>query len=360
MPEAQTVDVEALLSPIEGPDNCGQLSRFDPVFDEIRKARSEENRDALEGGAVQADWRLVIARTSDVLQKRAKDLMMGAYLTEALSEANGFAGLRDGLRVVTGLLERFWEGVHPRVEEGDVERRLAPLIWMTDADRGSRLPNRLRELPIMISEDGQPKLSVAFSKSAYAAPKAESESDSVYEQRRAQAEQRAKTFQDAVAATPVGVFGGLRGDIDSATAEVTRFNQVLNDKFGTDGPSVGALREALEDCGLLVTKIFKDKGGDVQVPVEGGVAQNNGTPGTATAEQAGAIAGPIRSRQDALKRLQEVAAFFRQTEPHSPIPYLIERAIAWGGLSLEQLIPELVKDSSTRDQIKDLLGFKRE
>ena len=67
----------------------------------------------------------------------------------------------------------------------------------------------------------------------------------------------------------------------------------------------------------------------------------------------------MRSRDDALRRLSEVSAFFRQTEPHSPIPYLIERAVCWGSLTLEQLLQELIKDSNTRDQVGELLGFKR-
>jgi len=356
MAKDATVEVEALLSPIEGDDPCGGMSRFDPIFDEIKKARSEENRDAIEGGAVQADWRLVIARTGEALQSRAKDLMLAAYLTEALSEAEGFAGFRDGLRVVTGLLERFWDGVYPRIEEEDLDRRLAPLMWMTEAERGSRLPNRLRELPIIPPLDGGRGLSLAFSKSIYAQPKGENESDSTYEQRRAESEKRAKMFQDAVAAAPVTVFGTLRGDLDDCLVEVTRFKQVLDNRFAANSPSVSSLREALEDCNALANKIFKDKGG---VPDDGKSATTEGGDQLGAQSVERTITGPIKSRDDALRRLSEVSAFFRQTEPHSPIPYLIERAVFWGGLSLEQLLQELIKDSGTRDQVGELLGFKR-
>lgn len=355
-----TIDVEALLNPIDAANPCGELSRFDPVFDDIRKARTEENRDAIEGGVVQADWRLVIARASDILQKKAKDLMIAAYLTEALSEAQGFAGFRDGLRIVTGLLERFWDAVYPRIEEGDLERRLAPLIWMTEAERGSRLPNRLRDLAIVPPLDGGRGLSLSFSKSTYATPKGESETDAVYEKRRSEAEQRAKAFQDAVTAAPVLPFGVLRAEVEECLAEVARFKHVLDERFGTNGPNVTPLREALEDCAALASKIFKDKGGVIEQGTT--VVQDDGSPvdgGGEVGTVERVISGPIRSREDALKRLNEVAAFFRQTEPHSPIPYLIERAVAWGGLTLEQLLPELIKDSGTRDQIGDLLGFKR-
>lgn len=350
-----TVDVSALLSPIGGDDPCGTLSRFDPVFDEIRRARVEESRDAIDARPVQADWRTVIAKASDTLQHRAKDLMIAAYLTEALTEAEGFAGFRDGLRVVNGLLEQYWDGVYPRIEEGDMDRRLAPLIWLTERERGSRLPNRLRDYPIVPALDDTNRLSLSFSQSTYAAPKTQTESDALYEKRRADAEERARILQEAIAAASVTSFATVREDLVECLSEITRFAQMLDGRFGANGPNTKPLREAIEDCSGFATKLFKDKGGGIEVAqaAEGVMADAQ------TDVPAVGLKGPIGSRDDALRRLTEVAVFFRQTEPHSPIPYLIERAVAWGGLTLEQLLQELVKDSGTRDQIGDLLGFKR-
>jgi hypothetical protein len=37
-----------------------------------------------------------------------------------------------------------------------------------------------------------------------------------------------------------------------------------------------------------------------------------------------------QSRADALRRLAAVAAYFRRTEPHSPVSYLVQRAVRWG------------------------------
>jgi type VI secretion system protein ImpA len=60
-----------------------------------------------------------------------------------------------------------------------------------------------------------------------------------------------------------------------------------------------------------------------------------------------------------VRRLAEVAVYFRQAEPHSPVSYLVERASSWARMSFEELLAELVKDSGTRDQIGELLGIKR-
>jgi type VI secretion system protein ImpA len=82
---------------------------------------------------------------------------------------------------------------------------------------------------------------------------------------------------------------------------------------------------------------------------------------TATAAENGAArggaAGALVTRDDAFRRLQEIAEFLRRTEPQSPIPCLIERAISWGQMPFERLLQEMVKDKAARGQVIDLLGI---
>ncbi|MFV9616772.1 MAG: ImpA family type VI secretion system protein, partial [Gammaproteobacteria bacterium] len=68
--------------------------------------------------------------------------------------------------------------------------------------------------------------------------------------------------------------------------------------------------------------------------------------------------GPVNSRADAFKKLTEISEFFRKTEPHSPISYILERAVKWGDMSLNDLIKELIPDSSARDTYGSLTGIK--
>jgi len=73
---------------------------------------------------------------------------------------------------------------------------------------------------------------------------------------------------------------------------------------------------------------------------------------------AAASGGSIRARQDALRRLAEVADYFRRTEPHSPVSYLVQRAIAWGHMPLETWLGEVIKDSSLLESLRETLGLK--
>ena len=48
----------------------------------------------------------------------------------------------------------------------------------------------------------------------------------------------------------------------------------------------------------------------------------------------------------------------RRLEPHSPIPYLLERAVTLGALSFPDLMKELVRDANVLAAMSRELGIK--
>src|SRR5580704_2481941 len=109
------------LGPILGDNPGGSDLRYDPVFDKIKEARREDD-DAPQGDwqttRKTADWTLVIKLTKDALSKKSKDLQVAAWLTEALLRREGFAGLRGGLDLMTGLLDQYWDTLYPEIDDG--------------------------------------------------------------------------------------------------------------------------------------------------------------------------------------------------------------------------------------------------
>ncbi|WP_314439190.1 type VI secretion system protein TssA [Massilia timonae] len=131
----QRDELEQLLQPISEYYPSGPPIRFDPIFTRIRLAREEEDpglpMGAWERPLKRADWGYVEVACHGTLSGHAKDLQIAAWLTEAWCRQHGIEGLLRGLLLVQGLLERFWETVHPQVDEdGDAELRAAPLQWM--------------------------------------------------------------------------------------------------------------------------------------------------------------------------------------------------------------------------------------
>jgi len=66
----------------------------------------------------------------------------------------------------------------------------------------------------------------------------------------------------------------------------------------------------------------------------------------------------VSTKAEALNALTLVAEYFRKTEPHSPVSYLVQRAISWGGMDLNEWLNEVIKDDSTLSQLREGLGIK--
>jgi type VI secretion system protein ImpA len=66
----------------------------------------------------------------------------------------------------------------------------------------------------------------------------------------------------------------------------------------------------------------------------------------------------IHSRAEAYQLLAEVADFLARNEPHSPVPYLVSRAVTWGSMPLEALLPELVRNAGELAEIYRLLNLQ--
>ncbi|MFO0915405.1 MAG: type VI secretion system protein TssA [Pirellulales bacterium] len=362
MASDDVVDVALLGGPLAGGQPAGQDLRWDAVYDQIREARTESDRHILEGGEERtADWAKVIQLTTDVLASRSKDLMVAAWLTEALTMRHGFAGLRDGLRVMAELLERVWDDLYPLPDDGDLEPRVAPVAWLMDADRGARLPNRLRELPLIPDPDQRENFSWSYWKSRYTTPRGTDESDDVYAERQQESARREERFETGVQSTNVEQVMRLHGDLQGVREAFHELDRVATERFGDLAPGISGFRTALDEIATLVRRLARDKGGLVEGGAEADDRAAGGTEGSSDAQSApasrGGATGPIQSRDDAFRRLAEVSEYLRRTEPQSPIPLLIDRAILWGRMPFHKLLREIVKDSTARDQVRDLLGI---
>src|SRR6185295_13561551 len=98
---------ESLLQPIAGDNPAGESLQYSGLYDEIREARRADDNVGQGGDLKTSDWNEVLSLGTKALQERTKDLQVGAWLTEALLKLKGFAGLRDGLKLMGGLHHQF-------------------------------------------------------------------------------------------------------------------------------------------------------------------------------------------------------------------------------------------------------------
>lgn len=357
---------DELLQPIPGDNPAGAEMRYDPVYDKIKEARREDE-DIPQGEWTTtlktADWPQVIKLTKDTLAKKTKDLQLAAWLTEALLKREGFAGLRDGLDLLAGMVEQFWDTVYPELDEGDAEMRVAPLEWI-----GVRFDAFIRMVPV----DRQGHTTNQYKEARTVPTEAQAaESSEVAEKRNAMIAD-GKTTQEAIeagfTATPKAWYRTFIADIQGSIDALNALNDVANDKFGDVAPNFSKVLEALEEVQRTANAQLKRKlevdPDPVEVDVTAGAADAT-APAGATSGTTGAGAGAPRSlaaeptsADDAASRIVGAAKFLRQANPGSPAAYLMLRGFRWGELrSSTTLDPKLLEAPPTnvRTNLKGLL-----
>jgi len=354
MPTAPVIDVEALLAPIPGDNPAGRDVRYEGPYDQIQEARREDDGldrgDWVRGEAKTADWPGVIELCTTVLAKTSKDLQVAAWLTEALIAQHGFAGMRDAAALTHGLIERFWDGLHPT----DVEARIGPLSWM-----GAKLDVRLKAVPITGTDKGR-RFAWWHWQEAQAVDNLGRQRAEAKAAALAEGKVGGEQFAAAVAAAPRAHYDALLEDLTLAGCELEALARVVDTRFGDDAPSLLNLERTLGTCRELVAGIVAEKRKTDPDPVPaatvGDVASKSPLP-AAPAPVGGPVPFEPRDRTDALRRLDAVAAFFRRTEPHSPVAYLVERAARWGAMPLDGWLGEVIKDGGVLSTVRETLGI---
>jgi type VI secretion system protein ImpA len=359
------VDLDALLEPIPGENPSGESLRYSGLYDEIGEARRQDEN--LEQGAWQtelkvADYRRVIDLVVPALTSRTKDLQISVWLTEALAKQHGWVGLRDGLRLLIGLQDRFWDTLYPEIDEGDMEGRANAIGWLDT--QGIFV---LKAIPFTgatgygyFNWEDSKKFDIPDSMDGLP-----SEDQKRYQSLLQQAESERRVTSDLwrkeVAATRRAPMEQINSTLGECRSALVDLNRVVEEKFDRNqAPSLGNFMKALDEIQSQVTKLVEEKRIEEPDPVEEEAVVEGEVSGDGTGAgkaAAGSATGPIQSRKEALKRLADIAAYFHRTEPHSPVSYLVQRAVKWGNMPLETWLQDVIKDDAIISQLRQTLGF---
>lgn len=367
MATEQVIDVETILQPIAGDNPAGKDIRDGKDFDALKEARRQE--EVLSQGDWQreakvADWPKAIQIATKILTEQSKDLQVAVWLVEALIKRHGFAGLRDGLKILRGLHANFWDGLYPAIEDGDLEYRSGKLDALNKL-----LPFAVNNTPLVRASDGTSYTYVHWKESQDVenlrrAAASDSEKRRQLDEALKEGKLEGEKFDKAVAGTPLTHCSALLDQLSGCWDAYGQLDQVLEEKYGEAAPSLRAVKDAVGECRSLMSSIVKKKGGVgldvVEIAQAEAGTKEAGVAGFTATE--GGLSGGIepRDRVEALRRLTAVAEFFRKTEPHSPISYLVQRAARWGEMPLEEWLREVIKDDSVLGGVRETLGIKEE
>jgi type VI secretion system protein ImpA len=132
-------------------------------------------------------------------------------------------------------------------------------------------------------------------------------------------------------------------DAEYCYAMLAALERVVDTQLGADGPGFSTAREAVQ----TVVQNLAPYGSSVILS----------DAGEHVAGSAASVPGAaLQTRAQALQQLRLVADFFRRSEPHSPVAYLVERAANWGEMPLHVWLRAVIKDPATVAGLDELLG----
>lgn len=365
----QIFDIEYLSQAITEIEPAGRDLRTDTsptsLYYQIKDARAlarNAERKAAELNEEQnfnKEWQTVYKLGVEILGRHSKDLEIAAWLTEASLRLHQFAGLTAGFKLTTALLQRYWDDLYPRADEEGVSSKVAPIAGLNGYEVEGTLIVPIACLPIT---EGPVTYALWQYKQALEINKISD--PKLLEKRLSNGALTLAKVQASLAATPMSFYVNLRQNLQAAQVAFQEMNQVLDEKCGNDAPPGSHIRKALEDFAEYLGFLLADApfqlppSQDVETSAKALSDQGVDKPESVIVQADPTGNAAITNRDQALKTLTQVAQFFAKTEPHSPLPFLLQRAVRWGNLPLPELLKELINDDNARGSVFKLTGIE--
>lgn len=347
---AQPTIVDTWLEPLGDPA-CGEDLEWDNDFLEMSQAAAgkpgtqfNEDRDA-----VPPDWRAV-QRLAEGLFERTRDVRIAIYWARAQMNIEGARTLPDSLRLIHGLLDRYWDDVHPRPDDGDAYARVNALNDMAstaglfgDLRQGLIFSSRAlgelhgREVEVALNlldpRDGEMPMSGAHLQQMLAAAVEDEPALRTMPQRCVDLLEKIGGLMNervGYAAAP---------DLGSITKVMSGLAELMPGEAGAapDDASDGATYDGGFDAG-------DDAGGSVAAAPRRG--------------RGAGLSGGVDSREDALRAIDMVCAYLERTEPTNPAQFFLRRARKLVDKNFLELVRELAPESL--DQVARIMGVSAE
>ncbi|WP_321799984.1 type VI secretion system protein TssA [Caballeronia sp. J97] len=327
------IDVEPLLAPAESMPPAGIDLEYDDAYLEFEALARGNPQRQFDAPAEPPPWNELLER-GQALLARSKDVRVAIAWTRAAAHVYGLAGFLAGVRLLHGLIERYWDGLFPPLDpddDNDAALRINALAPLADAytpfAEAETLLHDLRECEVcrvhgerLTVRDmlvAQGRFAAQEGAAAATLPRVEG------------------MLADAVAQDP-----GLLADGIDLRQAVDALAACMSDKLGAErAPSMSALTTTARYVAAQFRAIAPASAS------EEGAAEAMKPAQAPALSRAATRPGEIASRDDALAALDAVCAFLERTEPTNPAPLLIRRARGLMGKDFLAVMQDLAPDS---------------
>lgn len=278
------------------------------------------------------EWEEVRGKGLAILREHARDVEVAVWLLEAETRAGGHHGLARAAAALAAMVEAHGLALHPQPEEAD-DDTFAALAGLNGVGREGTLVQPLRLLSLVPGRDyGTMTLWDVESGG------------------------RAAAVAGAMAEAGPAAMRAHLASVEAARGAFAALDATLSALRGAAAPPFARVLDLLDDTIRAIRRLapIGDESPDA------GEAETTTAPAgePMPAGAAPRAPGRIETREDAFRQLTEVAAYFRRTEPHSPLSHALETLVRRGRMDFLTLLAELIPDESTRQQVMTTAGIR--
>lgn len=394
-------DLERLLAPVPGDTPVGPDLRDEPDFRELEEAPAEF------ASQKAPELRQVVAQCEAMLE-RTKDHMPAIVALQAAMRIGDFALANDALAVIRGLAETYWEDFHPgpaedmaiaRVNELTALARPAAIVLPLERANLVSLPApstqgftaamlAMAAAPVLEwSSEDQEALAMRLESGQISATAAKAEQPTRDGARSLRAimstlSRRAREADMAAgidaaelpvsADAAVALAGTLleraqqaRDALSTMSDGFYDLNELYDRRAGESaslGPVLSTLRSAIESSDAFLAA-FAPEAEEAEVAdldLEGYADEDvaGGAAGPGGARGGRFVPSVPQSRDDVLSAIDSISTYYREREPTSPVPLMLDRLRTWVTMDFLELLNEIAPSSIHEAQ--GLLASRKE
>jgi type VI secretion system protein ImpA len=370
------MELEPFLVPVGSDDASGTELRNDPRFHAIERlmepaARTFRLENVKSGGigSVVIGWSDILEQSAE-LATLGRDLRLLVIVARALTNAEGFPGLEQGLGLLTQTVERYWDTVHPVLRDSPspreaATRRINSLFQLENADNGLLCD---LEFTVALSPRGLGPVTVAdlcaggLTRNQAQAELPSGLGDKEVAELLARHDTRVNRVTAACRAQGIErpeEMAALVQSIEAARSALAALEAALTARVGENGVGV-KFKELDKVLSRALAPLTAAQGqaapgaaaSEVTAMAEPSVAPS--TNGAHPPPAAGGIPGSVNSRRDVERCLDMIIDFYERTEPSSPIPHLARRMRKMVPMNFLQLMEEIAP--SGMKEFKNVAG----
>ncbi|MDX1786573.1 MAG: type VI secretion system protein TssA [Psychrobacter sp.] len=365
-------NIDTLIAPIDGSHHgVGEDLIFDPRIDAIVAARQEDDPLLAQGNWVTelkvADWDFVKNQCAELLSHTSKDMKLALWYVDALSHTDHLAGISQGLSLLQTLNDDYWLTMYPPLdgEEESMDIRAGLLSWFVKA-----LTDDIKQLSLADTKVESYNYNYYLTardhdKQRQQNPDSETSNQLTLSDYNHAIKNSNETWQKT-----------LMSNLNKVTEQWQALTDQLNDLMGMDAPVFAPVTDLLMALKQHLHPLLPEYADTTNSISQEGIAdtvdstgdhestKSNGNKSLASTKNVTLTDfNPSNrdhqsNRRQALKLLAQIQEYFATNEPHSPVTFLLGRAIDWADMPLDQWLAHIIKNEDQLSMISDMVGIQ--